>query len=137
MPAFYPMIPFSCLDTRTYNDLTDSSDDTTIKYLIDPIPMMDIFNKMRWHVDNLYGKQKRWHTVDGIELLDFSNFASEVKRIGPEFGVTFDPDQQFTVENASIYVPGKDDFTPTELDVLRSYYQDDYDFLASKGITFS
>ena len=78
--------------------------------------------------------QKHWmdHNID-LTLLDFSDFENQLKFLLSQFGVTADSVPNL---NASINLESDQQLTSEEINLIKTAYQGDYDFFASKGITF-
>ena len=78
--------------------------------------------------------QKHWmdHNID-LTLLDFANFENQLKFLLSQFGVTVDSVPSL---NASINLENDQQLTLEETNIIKTAYQADYDFFASKGITF-
>jgi hypothetical protein len=72
------------------------------------------------------------HNID-LTLLDFANFENQLKFLLSQFGVTVDSVPSL---NASISLENDQQLTTEEINLIKTAYQADYDFFASKGITF-
>ena len=72
------------------------------------------------------------HNID-LTLLDFANFENQLKFLLSQFGVTVDSVPSL---NASINLENDQQLTLEETNIIKTAYQADYDFFASKGITF-
>ena len=69
-----------------------------------------------------------------IQLCDFRNYSNEVNRIAAALGSG--PVDSPTV-NQSVKLPGDQDLNPDTRAKIMAEYQQDYDFFASKNITFT
>jgi hypothetical protein len=78
--------------------------------------------------------QKRWfdHNID-ITYLDFADYGNELRRLLSFFDATIDT---IPHENENINLETDVPFTTEERNLIMQKYQIDYDFFASKGITF-
>lgn len=78
--------------------------------------------------------QKRWfdHDID-ITYLNFADFDNELRRLLAFFDTTVDV---IPHENENINLDTDVPFTTEERNLIMQKYQVDYDFFASKGITF-
>lgn len=83
---------------------------------------------------SLFMNQKFWldYNVD-ITLLNFADFENQIKFLASEFGVTLDT---VPYVNENIPIENEHILTAEEIQVIKQFYQPDYDFFASKGITF-
>jgi hypothetical protein len=108
-----------------------------MKAICDSVPLIEVFRKFKYFFErNIYGKtHKPW--LDGpVEPLNFANYDEEISRLMVEFGV--DPSTVEIVRvNPSLTLPEFDHLSASEEAEIREYLQEDYDFLASKGIRFS
>lgn len=79
--------------------------------------------------------QKRWfdHDID-ITYLNFADFDNELKRLLGFFDTTI---EQVPHENENINLDTDVPFTADQINLIKQHYQIDYDFFASKGITFN
>lgn len=84
-----------------------------------------------------FAPQVRWLKSDltEIQLLDYANFESEVRKILPSLGIP--ADATIPTINASGNERKPSDCSTEEIAFLRELYKDDYEFFASKGIVFS
>ena len=78
--------------------------------------------------------QKFWfdHDID-ISYLNFSNFDSEIRGLASLFGINLETVNHL---NEGISIENERQLTTEEIDLIKTAYQADYDFFASKGITF-
>ena len=87
---------------------------------------------------NTFATQKSYLDIPNITLLDFNNFDQEVINLLTNFRY------EFTINVNSIpkknaaedRVVTKDTLTQIEIDLIKNKYSEDYEFFASKGITF-
>jgi hypothetical protein len=97
-------------------------------------PYTNVFNYVEQY--GYFAPQTRWlkhHTVD-VNLLDFSKFEGEMRRLLVRIGIT--PNVAIPKLNASVGRKTPNDLTPEEIAYIKSMYADDYAFFESKGITF-
>ena len=81
-----------------------------------------------------FSPQKHWMDYDiDLTLLNFADFENQLKFLLSQFGVT---SETVPFVNKSIAIEENDQLTPEEILEIKTAYQDDYDFFASKGITF-
>lgn len=81
-----------------------------------------------------FAQQKRWfdHDID-ITYLNFADYDNELRRLLSFFDVTID---EIPYENENINLDTDVPFTAEETNLIMQKYQVDYDFFATKGITF-
>jgi hypothetical protein len=103
------------------------------------LPSMTPYTNIHNYIEEygFFAPQTRWlthHTAD-IQLLDFRKFESETRNLLNRLGI---PN---TIEipklNASENRLKPSDLTQSEIDHIKGFYEDDYAFFASKGITFT
>jgi len=70
-----------------------------------------------------------------LELFNFEDFNNEVVRMAAEFGYTINAAQVPKI-NESANRKRRSDLTAQEIQLIRNHYDADYQFFASKGITF-
>ena len=131
--AFYgDSVRISCADRKTYYELSDE-----LRALNDAIPMIDVFRKFRWFFDNgAYGRtHKKWLDYPEVEPLNFHDYDNELNRLLREFDLN--PAQINKPKmNSSISIPELDVLSDSEQQEIRNFLAEDYEFLASKGISF-
>jgi hypothetical protein len=78
--------------------------------------------------------QRFWldHDID-LTLLNFASFEEELKTLVSLFGVTLETVSQ---ENRNLVVENEYVLTQEDISLIKQFYKPDYDFFASKGITF-
>jgi hypothetical protein len=74
------------------------------------------------------------HSNIDITYLNFHNFESETRKLAAEFGVTLD---EVPHKNPTIPIENEIPITQEDIDLIKQHYQRDYDFFASKNITFT
>ena len=123
-------IQISCIASTPYDELSDE-----LKAAIESIPNIDIVvHKYLKFGTILFKQQKTWLDNDlDLTLLDFANYDEEVKKLLALFDIDIPVVPKL---NSSISVPAKDAVGQREIEVIKSYYQADYEFFASKGIQF-
>lgn len=133
IPAFYGnKHPISCATTRPYETLP-----TEIKMLIEQITVTQILDHKGLNMmkTSMLQHQQLWFDYPiNIKYLDFKNYIQEVKFLLSIFNVN---GNEIPHLNRS-YVPyPNSDLTKDEVVRVKDIYRSDYDFFASKGITFS
>jgi len=76
--------------------------------------------------------QRDWLAFDNIELLPYAEFSTGVAVIAAELGIN---DYTLGILNAKEVIPNAPVITQEEINYIKSYSQDDYDFFQSMGIT--
>lgn len=103
--------------------------------MIDSASMIECFRAFKWNMEvGIFGKtQRRWVNAP-VTPLNFHDFDNEVGKLLALFDV-----HNVTIPrtNESLTLPEKDTLTPAEEAEIRDYLQEDYEFLASRGIRFS
>jgi hypothetical protein len=131
--AFYgDKYPISCSYRGDYTTLSPK-----MKKMNDAIPLMEAFHKFRWFFERgAYGRlQMEWLDCPGLELLNFHDYHNELGKL--LIALNLDPEKVVREKvNQSIYIPELDTLTAEETAELREYAKEDYEFFASKGITF-
>ena len=97
-------------------------------------PYTNIFNYYETY--GYFAPQTRWlkhHTVE-VKLMDFRNFESEVRTLFSKLDIPADTPIPKLNSGAKKLKPS--DLTPEEIKFIKDLYKDDYEFFASKGITF-
>lgn len=96
----------------------------------DDVLVKQVFRK----VPGLFLNQRFWldHDVD-MNLLDYEDFNNQFKILCSKFDYTL---TDVPVLNAYIPVENDHVLTAEEIAMIKEYYKPDYDFFASKGITF-
>lgn len=81
-----------------------------------------------------FSPQTHWmnHDID-LTLLNFADFDNQLTFLLSQFGATAD---SIPHQNQSITLNSDAPLTQEEIDMIKAAYQEDYDFFASKGITF-
>jgi hypothetical protein len=83
-----------------------------------------------------FGKTHKPWLTDEVIPLNYADFDNQMRYLLSEFGVN--PDNVTIPQESQVPLdPVLDALTPSDEAEIRSYCQEDYDFLASKGITFS
>lgn len=96
---------------------------------------------MQWY--DKYGffvPQVRWirHSTVNINLLNYHDFDAEVRRVMGRIGIHIPLTETFQKHNASGNTRTEADLTPEEVSFLKDdILKEDYDYLASRGITFN
>lgn len=87
---------------------------------------------------NTFTLQKSYLDMPNITLLDFNNFDQEVINLLTNFEYEFTMDVNSVPKKnaAEGRVVTKDTLTQIEVDLIKNKYSEDYEFFASKGITF-
>lgn len=82
--------------------------------------------------------QKSYLDIPNITLLDFNNFNQEVVNLLTNFEYEFTIDVNSVPKKnaAENRIVTKDTLTQIEIDLIKNKYSEDYEFFASKGITF-
>jgi hypothetical protein len=125
----------SCLNRRNYENQS-----TAIQAANDAIPLIRVWRGMRNYIDGqklgAYSKQVNWLNKPSINMiyLNFHDHDNEIRRLLTGFGAN--PNIVIPTENEQPKLP-IDTVTPEEAAEIRAFYQEDYDFFASKGITFA
>lgn len=80
--------------------------------------------------------QTRWlkHDIVNIKLLDFRNFEAELRRVLRRVGIS---PQTIPVLNESPNRRTPSELSAEEIATVKDFFKEDYDFFASKGITFN
>ncbi len=124
--------PLPCAYRKPYAEWT-----AEMQQMCDSVPMIEVFRKFKWFFERgVYGKtHKRW--LDGpIIPLNFDDYDNEVRRVLGEFGV--DPSTVSIPHiNPSTTLPEYDGLSNTEKAEIMEFLDEDYEFLASKGIEFN
>ena len=124
------IIPVSCADRTPYAQQPEH-----IRAMIDAPPFIEVFRAFKWNMEvGVFGKtQRRWVDVPVIPL-NYHDYDNEVRRLFDELGLP----QLDTIPktNDSLTIPEIDVITPEDEAEIREYLQEDYEFLASRGITF-
>jgi len=122
---------------RQYDWLTDETkaiiESITIEQVLNLIPAEGVVPTIG-KGDIGFAYQKRWfgHNVD-ITYLNFADFDNELRRLLTFFDVTID---EVPHENENIDLDTDVPLTAEQVSLVQQRYQEDYDFFASKGITF-
>lgn len=105
----------------------------TVEQALDIIPALDSTPSIS-EGNISFAHQKRWldHNID-ITYLNFADFENELRRLLSFFDTTIDT---IPHENENINLETDLPFTTEERNLIMQKYQIDYDFFASKGITF-
>ena len=105
----------------------------SIQQVLDLVPTDDVTPTIG-RGDIALAYQKRWfeHEID-ITYLNFADFGNELRRLLAFFDATVDV---IPHENENINLETDVPFTTEERNLIMQKYQPDYDFFASKGITF-
>ena len=83
---------------------------------------------------SVFVNQSFWLNYDiDLTLLNFASFEEELKTLVSLFGVTLETVSQ---ENRNLVVENEYVLTQEDISLIKQYYKPDYDFFASKGITF-
>jgi hypothetical protein len=79
--------------------------------------------------------QTAWlkHPVVNVKLLDFRNFNAELRRVLGRVGIN---PQTIPVLNTSSNTRKPVDMSAEEVDVVKDFFKEDYEFFYSRGITF-
>jgi hypothetical protein len=77
--------------------------------------------------------QRDWLAFDNIELLPYSQFSTGVASIASEIGIT---DYTLNILNEKQSIPNDPTITQEEIDYIKLYSKEDYDFFQFKGISF-
>lgn len=133
--AFYGddvIFPVSCASRVPYPEWSDE-----MKAMCDSVPLIEVFRKFKYFFErNIYGKTHKPWLGGPVQPMNFADYENELSRLLVEFGV--DP-STVTIPhvNPSLTLPEFDHLSASEEAEIREYLQEDYDFLASKGIRFS
>jgi hypothetical protein len=105
----------------------------TVEQVLGMIPTADVIPTIG-KGDIALAYQKRWldHNID-ITYLNFGDFDNELRRLLTFFDATID---QIPHENENINLDTDQPLTTEQVNLVKAAYQVDYDFFASKGITF-
>jgi len=88
----------------------------------------------RGPVLDLARPQTEWFAPE-IKLLDFRDFDAELIRLATSLGV--DAPTEIPRRNESVPKFCADDLPPEFIDRIKQHYAPDYDFFASRGVTFN
>lgn len=93
------------------------------------------WERIDFTVPAMFVPQKFWldHSQIDITYLNFHNFDSEMRRLAALFDVTL---ETVPHKNPPTEIPNDPPLTEEEIALVKLHYQQDYDFFASKGITF-
>ena len=123
-------IKVSCLTRTPYNDLSDS-----IKAAIEEISIDDMLTKnMIQSYNILFKKQTYWLDSADVCLLNYHDYDNEVRKLMVQFDYY---DFDIPRLNESVKISEYDQINNDTIIKIKDLYQEDYDFFASKGITFS
>lgn len=125
-------VRIKCTSRLAYEDWTPE-----MKQLHDEIPLIEVFRKFRYFFEKgVFAKTHKPWLTDGVIPLNYHNFNTEMATLLAEFGVD---SSTVTIPqlNGVTLDPQLDSLSPSEESEIRAYCQEDYTFLASKGITFS
>lgn len=103
----------------------------SLEQILDLVPPIDAIPAT---IETGLAYQKRWfdHDID-ITYLNFADYDNELRRLLSFFDVTID---EIPYENENINLDTDVPFTAEETNLIMQKYQVDYDFFATKGITF-
>jgi len=119
-----------------------------IKPLLKPLTVAQYFDRLAEIEDvrnnsyngrlNTFTTQKSYLDIPNITLLDFNNFDQEVINLLTNFKYEFtiNVDSVPKQNAAEGRVVTKDTLTQIEVDLIKNKYSEDYEFFASKNITF-
>ena len=93
-----------------------------------------LIREQRGPVLALARPQTRW-LVPGIKLLDFRDFEAELIRLATSWGFEAPAEVPHTNESTPKFCV--DDLSPEFIERIKQYYMQDYEFFASRGITFN
>jgi len=125
--------PVSCASRAPYSEWDDER-----KALVDRVPMIEVFRRMKWFFErNIYGTSHKIFLDGPVELLNFHDYNNELAKLFTIFGVEDPKTIPVPHVNGSLTIPEFDYLSPQEEAEIRDYFSEDYDFLASKGIRFS
>jgi hypothetical protein len=93
-----------------------------------------LIREQRGPVLALARPQTRW-LVPGIKLLDFRDFEAELIRLATSWGFEAPAEVPHCNESPSKFCV--DDLSPEFIERIKQYYAADYEFFASRGITFN
>lgn len=118
----------SCLEENEYESLSPE-----MKKLNDEVRLIDVFRKMTYLRDNVYRKQVHWLDCEHINLLNFDDYDNELRKLSDllEINIT-----EVSIYNPSIKIDYLDQLSTEEVDEIKEYYKEDYDFFNKKGITW-
>jgi hypothetical protein len=121
-----------CVSRLPYDQWTQE-----MKDMVAAVPLIDVFRKMRYMFErSVFSKtHKPWFT-EGVIPLNYANFDNEMVNLLAEFDVDA-TGMTFPQLNSVPPDPQLDYLSAGDEAEIRAYCQEDYDFLASKGITFS
>lgn len=127
---FYDDLNMSCARVDPYDTL-----EPELKEKIERIHPFDLLHHLHLSKSPTFKKQIHWldHPIN-ITYLNYHDYDNEVRRLLNEFDL---PIKDIPRYNQSVSVPNTDVLTDNDVMYLREYYREDYDFFASKGITFS
>jgi hypothetical protein len=125
----------SCLNRKFYEDLSPE-----LQAANDTITPIQVWRAMQDRINSgrlaAWSKQVNWLNQPSINLilLNFHDHDAEMRRLLTAFGAN--PDRVLPNENEQPKRPDIDILSPEDAAEIRAFYQDDYDFFTSKGITF-
>lgn len=99
-----------------------------------PAPENFFTDRYFQNTPSVFMNQKFWldFNID-LTLLNFADFENQLRYLVSHFGTTLDVIPNI---NENIIVENDHVLTTEEIQLVRQFYQPDYDFFASKGITF-
>jgi hypothetical protein len=128
---FYGVTATRILSTMsyTYNELTDEN-----KVRVDnikPIEFLECASKLDIVV---FRYQTYWIDAPNTTLLNYADFNNSVEKVAEFFQIPVP--SNILKENVSAPLHSVSELTNSEKDQIKLYFKADYDFLASKGISF-
>jgi hypothetical protein len=100
-----------------------------------PEDILDVMVRVeRGPVMDLSRLQTKW-LVPKVQLLDFRDFDAELVRLATSMGL--DPPAHVPHNNKGVTKFCADDLSPETIDRIKQHYAQDYEFFASRGITFN
>jgi hypothetical protein len=100
---------------------------------LNSIKLIDMLKLAKRSIWAPYMSQKTWVDAPNTTLLNFHDFDNEIIKVAGLLGV---PCPVAIKENVSEGLHTIDELSPDDIAAIRSLYQADYEFFASKGIQF-
>lgn len=130
--AFYgDEFPISCANRdEDYDNFPQWKKDA-----INRISFAATFRKLKWFFEEGAFMKGHFGFLDGpVQPLNFDMFDTEARRILPRLGIP--ANVQIPRLGSAPHIPEYDGLSPAEIREIRNYFDQDYEYLDSKGITF-
>jgi hypothetical protein len=122
----------SHLNRDSFESLSTEIQDALVRIKIIDFLESDFKEKVSPNWPLLY-PQREWLDFDNIELLPYSQFSTGVASIASELGII---DYTLNILNEKQSIPNDPTITQEEIDYIKLYSKEDYDFFQFKGISF-